>query len=277
MANSWRSRDVRSECFNPFPRYLQIRNLLIRRISDGFMPGDRFPTEHAICDEFGVSRETVREALHGLESEGLIARYRGKGTFVVRLPLTVDDERLTGLVEDFTELRLNTWAKVIRSGAENAPPRVVRALHLDRGAMVFRIRRLRRVDDRPLACHEAFLPLDIGAELARLDLTHTTLFRELGGTLRIKLVEIYQQIDAVAADVDLARLLEIQIGAPLLVTRRAFSNKRSSIPTMYFEAYFRADRYYYSVQVDQNPKRTESTGLVANRHRRAHLKCSTGP
>src|SRR5690349_22439272 len=58
MANSWRSRDVRSECFNPFPRYLQIRNLLIRRISDGFLPGDRFPTEHAICDEFGVSRET---------------------------------------------------------------------------------------------------------------------------------------------------------------------------------------------------------------------------
>ena len=267
MANSWRSRDVRSECFNPFPRYLQIRNLLVRRISDGFLPGDRFPTEHAICDEFGVSRETVREALHGLESDGLIARYRGKGTFVVRLPQIAEDERLTGLVEDFTELRLNTCAKVIRSGVENAPPRVMRALHLDRGAQVFRIRRLRQVDDRPLACHEAFLPLDIGAQLARLNLTHTTLFRELRGKLGIKLVEIYQQIDAVAADVGLAKLLEIQIGAPLLVTRRAFGNKRSSIPTMYFEAYFRADRYYYSVQVDQNRKMTSSAGLVAKRDR----------
>ena len=267
MANSWRSRDVRSECFNPFPRSLQIRNLLIRRISDGFLPGDRFPTEHAICDEFGVSRETVREALHGLESEGLIARYRGKGTFVIRLPRIAEDERLTGLVEDFTELRLNTCAKVIRSGVESAPPRVMRALHLDRGAQVFRIRRLRRVDDRPLACHEAFLPLDIGAELARMNLTRTTLFRELRGKLGVKLVEIYQQIDAMAADVGLAKLLEIQIGAPLLVTRRAFGNKRSSIPTMYFEAYFRADRYYYSVQVDQNRKITNAPGLVTHRDR----------
>jgi GntR family transcriptional regulator len=266
MANSRRSRDVRSECFNPFPRYLQIRHLLVRRISEGFVPGDRFPTEHAICDEFGVSRETVREALHGLESEGLIARYRGRGTFVVRLPQIAEDERLTGLVEDFTELRLNTCAKVIRSGVENAPPRVIRALHLDRGAEVFRIRRLRRVDDRPLACHEAFLPLDIGTDLARLDLTHTTLFRELRRKLGVRLVEIYQQIDAVAADVDLARLLEIQIGAPLLVTRRAFGNKRSGTPTMYFEAYFRADRYYYSVQVDRDRKMPASAGLVAHRN-----------
>ena len=254
MTNSWRSRDVRTECFNPFPRYLQIRMLLARRIKDGFAPGDRFPTEHEIGDEFGVSRETVREALRGLEGEGLIARYRGRGTFVVRIPDLVEDERLTGLVEDFTELNLNTCATVIRSGVENPPPHVVRALHLARGAQVFRIRRLRHVDDRPFACHEAFLPLDIGARLAGLDLTHTTLFRELRYRLGIKLVEIYQQIDAVAAEVGFARLLQIPIGAPLLATRRAFGSRRNDVPTMFFEAYFRADRYYYSVQVDPNRK-----------------------
>ena len=94
------------------------------------------------------------------------------------------------------------------------------------------------------------MPADFGAKLARLDLTHTTLFRELRQTLGLKLVEIYLHVDAMTADVVLAKLLKIEVGMPILVTRRAISHVRSGLPTMFFEAYFRADRYYYSVQPD---------------------------
>jgi GntR family transcriptional regulator len=251
MTKSRPAPHLGSEFFNPFPRYLQIRNILTRRLNDGFAAGDRFPSEYQLCTEFGVSRETVREALRGLESEGLIARHRGKGTFVARLPDTAQDKRLTGLVEDFTELKLNTDANVIRSGVETPPMRIASALHLDAGERLFRILRLRQVDGKPFACHDAFLPLDIGSALAHLDLTHTTLFGELRRTLGIKLVEIYQHIDASTADVSLARLLELEVGAPLLVTRRALSHRRTGAQTMIFESYFRADRYYYTVQLKQ--------------------------
>lgn len=237
--------------FNPFPRYLQIRHILARRLSEGFAPGDRFPTEQELCSEFDVSRETVREALLGLEREGFIARRRGSGTVVVRLPEQVRDERLTGLVEDYTELKLNTDVDVIRAGMDKPPQRVGAALELERGQELFRILRLRRIDGAPFACHDAFLPGSIGAELAKLDLTHTTLFRELGRTLDLELVEIYQRIEASSADPGMAKLLEVAVGAPLLVTRRALTHKRRSGATMLFETYFRADRYYYTVQMDK--------------------------
>jgi GntR family transcriptional regulator len=250
MTNSRPSAGTRPEFLNLFPLYLQVRNILIRRLGDGFSLGDRFPTEHQLCDEFGVSRETVREALRGLESDGLIARHRGKGTFVARLPDTAQDERLTGIAENFTELKLNTDVEVIKAGVESVPARIATALRIERGDQLFRIRRLRRVDNEPLACHDAFLPCEFGAKLARLDLTHTTLFRELRQTLGLKLVEIYLHIDAMTADVVLAKLLKIEAGMPILVTRRAISHVRSGLPTMFFEAYFRSDRYYYSVQPD---------------------------
>ena len=58
--------------FTPYPKYLQIRELLLRRLARDLMPGDRLPTENALSAEFGVARETVREALSGLEQDGLI-------------------------------------------------------------------------------------------------------------------------------------------------------------------------------------------------------------
>jgi GntR family transcriptional regulator len=240
-----------SEFFNPFPRYMQIRNILIRRLGEGFTPGDRFPTEHALCSEFGVSRETVREALLGLENEGLIARHRGKGSVVVRLPNHARDERLTGLVEDFTELHLDTEVDVLSAAMEPVPQRIALALALQRGSQLFRIVRLRRVDGTPFAFHDAFVPEALGVRLAGLDLTHTTLFRELA-RMSVRLSEIYLHIDAVAADVRMARLLRIDVGAPLLVTRRSVDHARSGAPTMFYETYFRADRYYYSVQVNES-------------------------
>jgi GntR family transcriptional regulator len=235
--------------FNPFPRYLQIRNILIRRLSESYAPGDRFPTEQQLCVEFDVSRETVREALLGLEREGLIARRRGSGTVVARLPERAPDQRFTGLVEDYTELKLNTDVDVIRAGAEKALARVAAALDLGRGGgEIYRIRRLRRVEGTPFACHDAFLPAAIGAELARLDLSHTTLFRELRRTLDLELAEIWQHIEAGGADTAMARLLDVEVGAPLLITRRALNHRRKGGPTMLFETHFRADRYYYSVE-----------------------------
>ena len=259
---SRRPRNAAPAFFNPFPRYLQIRNILMRRLNDGLAPGDRFPTEHELCSEFGVSRETVREALSGLEHEGLIARHRGKGTFVARLPDSKEDERLTGLVEDFTELKLDTEATVIRSGVEKPPARIALVLHLGRGDTLYRIRRLRRVEGKLLACHDAYLPVAYGARLGSLDLSHTTLFGELRRTLSVKVHELYQHIDAMAADVDLAKVLEVELGAPLLVIRRAVTHQRDATPTMLFETYFRADRYYYSVHLHQEHGKTAGTRQV---------------
>ncbi len=65
------------------PMYDQLRRLIIDGIAqDGLQPGDPLPGEHRLCEQYGISRTVVRQALAQLEHEGIVERVKGKGTFV---------------------------------------------------------------------------------------------------------------------------------------------------------------------------------------------------
>ena len=244
---------MKNPSFNPFPKYLQIRDSLVRRLRTSYAPGDRLPTEHELRDEFGVSRETIREALAGLEKQGLIRRRQGQGTFVVKTPDWPMESRFTGLVEDFTELGFATESVVLKSAPTHAPRYVANSLGLPDETVLHQILRLRYLDGEPFALHDSFIPTDIAEELAalELDLGHTTLMEEISRLIGRPIEEDFQGIDAAVADVRTSARLGVPIGAPILVIRRVFEVETSR-PPVFFESHFRSDRYFYTVQLSQS-------------------------
>jgi len=245
---------VTKALFDPFPKYLQIREILLRRMERSMAVGDRLPPEHALGAEFGVSRETIREALTGLEKQGLISRRRGQGTFVLKLPPARWERRLTGMAEDFSEFKMETEAEVLTRGPVPPPPHATELMKLRSDEMVYRILRLRRVDGQPFSVNDSFLPLEIGARVARLDLRHTSMVRELSHTLGLDITETEQRIEAVAADVEIAVLLGVPPAAPLLYLTRHFLLPDGFTAAL-FQTHYRPDRYYYSVQLGLGGRR----------------------
>lgn len=68
---------------NSIPIYKQLRQLILDQIGQGkLVPGEKISTENSLADQFQVSRTTIRRSLKGLENEGLIVRFPGKGTFI---------------------------------------------------------------------------------------------------------------------------------------------------------------------------------------------------
>lgn len=64
-------------------KYLRLANILREQISSTIHTGDKkLPTEEVLSKRYGVSRQTVREALKVLKSEGLIETRQGSGTFI---------------------------------------------------------------------------------------------------------------------------------------------------------------------------------------------------
>ena len=107
------------------PLYRQVAEVLRERIERGvFRPGEKIPTEYDLCDEFGVSRISIRHALSELVHEGLLHRRQGSGTYVEEKQ-RLGEQRITALVtEDPWIAPLEAAATVYNRDHESTPIRL---------------------------------------------------------------------------------------------------------------------------------------------------------
>jgi GntR family transcriptional regulator len=240
-------RKRKPKFFHPYPKYLQITDILRNRILTQMRPGDRIVPEVDLGKEFGVSRETVRQALAPLEREGLITRSRGRGSFVgSRIPFRAP-KKLTGLTEDFVQRR--TY-KIIRKDIARDDEEACTFLGLPNDSLLVSIERVSSLEDRPFAYHVAKLPAEVGMRVMQEDLNNESIASLLAERCGYRLEEDQQIIEAETADVRLAEHLNVQIGFPILVMRRTYISNGEQ-PIAYFKSYYRADRYMYTVALRQ--------------------------
>src|SRR5437868_15066104 len=134
------------------PRSVQVREELTQRMHSGILAaGSRLPSEPALATELGVSRATLREALRSLESDGLVRRMWGAGTFVA------DGRRVTNSLDANFGVTDAIRAAGVQAGIEEAhhsmePATVSEAgcLELRPGADVSLVDRARTADRQPL-------------------------------------------------------------------------------------------------------------------------------
>jgi GntR family transcriptional regulator len=238
------------------PLYYQLENILREKIRSGeYGPGDPFPTEDQLVKAYGVSRITVRQALSALEKDGLIARRRGKGSFVTEGRGQLEPMKLTGMMEDIINMGVKTKTKIINFGFVPPPKKVAESLRLDEDSKVLRIERLRLIQEAPISYTISYIPADLGKKINIKDLTTHPILNILEKKCKVKIGRGFQIIEATVADSRIASFLDVMTGAPLLkIERTVFDIKNR--PVEYISILYRSDRYHYSVELIR--KRSES-------------------
>ena len=177
--------------------YARVETVLAGETTDGDLKiGDQLQTEDSLTARFGVSRITVRRAIHNLVSRGLVEIRRGKGTLVAAPKITQDLKELSGFVEDMHAVGRKPTACVIGKEVVTANATVARQLALTRGERVVRIRRVRLADGVSLSFDQTYLPLEIGKKIITNNLKVEPIFSLLERKYDVPLIGAEYKLDA---------------------------------------------------------------------------------
>jgi GntR family transcriptional regulator len=230
---------------NPTPAYRVIERELRRLIAEA-KPGDPLPSDAELCERFGVSRMTARQAVQRLAADGLLYRVSGRGTFVAQVPVHRRINALLSFTEEMGRKGRTASSRVLDAGVRPGRQEEVLALRLPPGSAVVAIRRLRLADDVPMAVEHARLSA-VCAGVLTADLASTSLFVALEGLGRVPTVA-QGTLTAAAADAEEGALLNVPTGAPLLVERRTIYDQSES-PLEFTESRYVGGRYLFDVDL----------------------------
>ena len=236
------------------PLYYQImRNLKEQIVSGKLGPGDRMPSEAEHTRRFGVSRVVIRQALRILEEQGLIVRVKGKGTFVSEAVAEDAAPRISGSLEDLIHMGADTTIRVVEFRLVKATADLAEVFGVKDGDDLFNVQRIRLVGGRPLAVLVNHLPYGIGATIPLSDLTGEPLIVLIEKRAGVRIEWASQVFQAVAADEEMARLLEVDILTPLLKLTLTVYSTDGMVADL-AHVFYRSDRYYHHGFLTRNRK-----------------------
>lgn len=224
------------------PLYLQIANELRQEIqSSMFQVGDRLPTEAELSKRFSVNRHTLRRAMEVLRTEGIVDVERGRGTFVVSVPITFPIGKRVRFNESLKAQSLSPQVQVLTAIETPADAKVAQNLDLTAGEPVVLFERLSLIDDVPISVSSSHFP---SAQFPGL-VQHCQVYRSISEMLRQEYdcdhIRRSTRLSSRLAEAKDARLLRMPATRPILLSESVNVNE-AGIVIEYGVTRFRGDR-----------------------------------
>lgn len=228
---------------SPVPLYAQIQLRLVERIQAGILkPGDLLYSERELCEMFGVSRMTARQALKELCRSGYAFSERGRGTFVSRSKVEKNIRLLTSFSEEMRARGLEPSSRVLEKRFSVASAQETEKLGLKNQEPVLRLCRLRLANEIPMALETSCLACWMCPGILEKDWSRLSLYQVLENECRIRLGWADEVLEASRPKAEEACLLEIAKSKPVLVATRVVYTMEGK-PIEYVRSVYRGDRY----------------------------------
>ncbi|MCR4440738.1 MAG: GntR family transcriptional regulator [Peptococcaceae bacterium] len=238
---------------NSLPLYLQLKNIISGQIKDGVLkPGEKLPSERELCERYGVSRITVRQALNELSNEGLIDRSHGKGTFVSRTKVEQDLYSITPFQHFILSKGMKPRTMYIEGKVIPNSYHLSKILNVPLSENLVEMALLGLGDDMPMSFYTSFFSYELGIKMQELaqraasenrSFTTFDLYKEIP---QITLGVINQTFEASIADAYISNILKIKKGNPILIAESIIYS-HDDRPLEYKTTIYRGDKYKFSL------------------------------
>lgn len=242
---------------SPLPKHYQLSQLLRQQILNGeFPPGSKIPGEYQLCQQYQISRGTVRKAINTLIQEGLLRAEQGHGTYVVEQPwrsryfLT-----LSQFNEEMVRHHRQPKTKLLERKIIPASSKVAERLQISLSSPVIYIARLRMANDTPILYERRYLAQQLCPALMDEDVENQSIHTLLIQKYQIPLVKTIHVLEAHGLSDYEAEILQAPVGsAALYVDRLTYTiNSTGECPAVWYLAVYKGDEYTFRVEHVKEP------------------------
>ena len=208
----------------PAAPYAQVKQALRDGLAEGrWRTGELMPSEAELVAQFGVSRMTVNRALRELQSEGMVDRIQGVGTFAAQLHRVSSSLTIRDLHEQIEARGHRHHVEVQFACEERAGPALAQQLGLAPNAPVYHSLIVHHDNGVPLQCEDRYVNPACAPDYLQVDFTRTTPTQHL---LEVApLWEAQYTIEASRPTAQEAKLLGIGEQDPCLVLVRRTASR----------------------------------------------------
>lgn len=202
-------------------QYVKIKDAIVEQIESGMLtPRQKLPAERKLAESFDTTRVTLREALSLLEAEGRIYREDRRGWFISPEPLRYDPTQTL----NFTNMALNQnrrpHTELLSAKAMLATRHAAQLLSLPPFSDIYRVERVRYLEDRPVVFVTNFIRTEVFPNLLDVDLngaSFTDIYSEKFGVVYSK---VKYRVSTTSLLGDIAQALRATSGTPAMVIER---------------------------------------------------------
>ncbi|MBN2051084.1 MAG: GntR family transcriptional regulator [Spirochaetales bacterium] len=201
-------RDIKES--SGIPLYFQLKQIVQDKILSGeFAPDEKIPPEAQLCNEYGVSRITVRKAIDLLVKDNMLYTKQGVGTFVSPHKLIRELTKIYSFSDDMIKLGFQPSSRAIEFGIETAAPEDAKILRLPSDDLcVYRIIRIRMADNEPIMIENTLVPHYLCGDLQQFDIEKDSLYRILSDSFQLTPYEADETYEAAMIQPEEADLLK---------------------------------------------------------------------
>ncbi|MBM7555952.1 GntR family transcriptional regulator [Halanaerobacter jeridensis] len=233
----------------PVPIYYQLKEILKEMINNNVLrAGEKIPTERELCEIHDISRMTARRAVNELVNEGLLYREQGRGTFVEEAEAKFKQQlsELHGFTEEMQNKDFETESKILSFTIKEVTKEIREHLQSEKAIA---IKRLRIVDDVPLAIENVWVPCELCPDLTEDVLAGSSLYNIFEERYNYQLDHARQTIEPTVLTNEESDLLSLPKESLALLFRRTTYLSNDDI-IEYTKSIYRSDEYKYEVLLE---------------------------
>lgn len=199
------------------PLYEQLASYIKIQIKSGVLkPGEQMITENTLCQVLSISRTTVRQCMDSLVEDGLIIRYRGKGSFIADPKLKRNINYLYNFTENMRSVgAIPTSVVLTKEVIDITDNRIIELLQLPKAQpKAFHIVRLRCANGVPLLLENTYIPYYLCNGIEELSFESTSLYDTLSNRYSLNLYHACETIESIIIKGKVANILKCKSNIP---------------------------------------------------------------